>query len=535
MKKSSGNGSPAADLQDQELINNDLARLRQENDRLKRKLQEIETRLRKKCLEYDALFENAPCFITIQDREFRVLKYNKEFAQRFSPDKGVYCYQAYKGRNEPCEICPVRRTFEDGKPHTSEESGTNKDGEWSCWIARTFPLKDDAGNVVAAIEMCLDTTQMKMLEQEVRRSEEKYRIIFNTIPNPVFVLEAMTMNIVDCNDSVRDVYGYSRGELLGKSFLSIFKYPKERYIRALKTSNVINRIQHVRKDGKVIYVDMRVSSSDYLGMPVYLVTTSDITEQLMAEQQLIQASKMATLGEMATGIAHELNQPLSVIKTASSFLKKKTSGGESIDQEVLKTLANEIGSYVDRATKIIQHMREFGRKSEVEVEPVSIEVPIKRALEIFSKQLSLREIEVVEEFDIPLPKILADANRLEQVFVNLLINARDAIEEKTKCSKSEKVEKRIILRAWARQGKVFAEIEDTGIGIPDQIMDKVFEPFFTTKPVGKGTGLGLSISYGIVQDYDGTIHLDSTEGVGTKFTLSFPALDDTNDKENTTG
>jgi histidine kinase len=230
---------------------------------------------------------------------------------------------------------------------------------------------------------------------------------------------------------------------------------------------------------------------------------------------------MATLGEMATAIAHELNQPLSVMKTASSFIIKKIRKSEPIKEETLNTLAEEIDSHVDRASRIINHLREFGRKSEVKREKVDINDAVERALAIFMQQLKLREIEVEKDFHEDLPEVLANNNRLEQVFINLLINARDAIEDK--CEKfGDTIEKRIVLKTCLWQGKVRVEVADTGLGIPKPLLEKIFEPFFTTKRVGRGTGLGLSISYGIIQDYEGTIKVETRENEGSNFIITFP-------------
>jgi histidine kinase len=233
---------------------------------------------------------------------------------------------------------------------------------------------------------------------------------------------------------------------------------------------------------------------------------------------------MATLGEMSAGVAHELNQPLSVIKTASNYLLKKIRKNEAIDPGNLRTMAEEMDHYVDRAAKIINHLREFGRKAEVTREPVQINEAITKAHEMFDQQLKLREIQVLKDLQEDLPVILADANRLEQVFINLLINARDAIEEKLERASGRDGKKEIRLKSYVDNGTVLIEVEDTGIGIPEQVKDKIFEPFFTTKRVGQGTGLGLSISYGIVQDYGGRIVVESQEGQGTKIVLQFPPI-----------
>jgi len=475
--------------------------------------------------EYQKLFEEAPCYITVQDRDLKIIRYNREFAERFSPEPRDYCYKAYKGRSERCAICPVLRTFEDGQPHYSEEAAVDKDGVETYWMVKTSPLKNKNGEVIAAMEMSLDLTQVKILERQARKSEEKYRTIFNTIPNPVFVLSAQNLRILDCNDNVAVVYGFHKDEILMTSFLDLFE-PNSRddLLGRLKSESIIDRARQLRKDGKPIYVNIRISSSEFDGKQVFLVTTSDITLRLMAEQHLIQAGKMATLGEMATGVAHELNQPLSVIKTASSFLRRKAAGHEPIPEDILRTMVEEIDGHVDRASKIINHMREFGRKSDVDREKVQVNTVLKRAVDFFHQQLKLREIEVVQNLSEGLPEILADPNRLEQVFVNLLINARDAIEKNEERQEGKEQEKRITLKTSLDREMVAIEVADTGPGIPEAIRNKIFDPFFTTKKVGKGTGLGLSISYGIVQDYDGSIHVESTEGEGTTFVIKFPPI-----------
>jgi histidine kinase len=264
---------------------------------------------------------------------------------------------------------------------------------------------------------------------------------------------------------------------------------------------------------------------EYPGRRALLVTTSDITQRLETEQQLIQMSKMTTLGEMATGVAHELNQPLSVIKTASRFFIKKVRNDEPIPPHLLSTMAEEIDSHVDRASKIINHMREFGRKTDKRLDPISINDVLARTSEIFSQQLKARGIDIVWELSADLPRVRADANRLEQVFINLLINARDAIEEKVQGHPLLKGEKKIFIGSRCSGARVYVEVRDTGKGIAPHLIGKVFEPFFTTKEVGKGTGLGLSISYQIVKDFGGSIQAVSREGEGACFILNFPAVE----------
>ncbi|MBS3733107.1 MAG: PAS domain S-box protein [Desulfobacterales bacterium] len=489
--------------------------------------------LNKQKEKYRNLFELVPCEIAVLNTDFRLLHFNHRFAEKFNPELGEYCFRACKGREQRCEPCPVEKTFEDGLAHFSEETGYAKDGTTAYWLVVTSPQKDDdTGEVTGALEMTLDLTDLKLLEDKLKKSEKKYRDIFNNIANPIFVIDREDFTIYDCNKSVQGVYGYSKSEICGTRFTDLFVADDRKYFEQLmKTRNEIHRARHLRKSEKALFVNMRISPSEYEGKSVYLVTTSDITQRLEAEQQLIQASKMATLGEMATGVAHELNQPLSVIKTASSYLMKKIKNNTPIDEQNLYTMAEEIDSHINRATKIINHMREFGRKSEIDTENINVNPVIEKAFEIFAQQLKLRGIDVAWELSPDLPGVKADASKLEQVIINLLVNARDAIEEHwgQRPSDTETEDKKIWIRSHSDGRFVTIEVEDTGSGIPPDLVEKIFEPFFTTKDTGKGTGLGLSISYSIIKEWGATIHAESGRSQGARFVIRFPVP-----KQNTT-
>ena len=473
--------------------------------------------------EYQRLFEQVPCLITVQNKDYRLIGFNREFSDKFNPELGDFCFHAYKGRNEKCAVCPVEKTFVDGQSHYGEETGLGKSGEVTHWVVRTSPIRNMDGEIVAAMEMSLDITHSRQLEKQLVESEKKYQEIFNHMPNPAFVLDSNTFEILDCNQRLERVYGYRRSDILKASFLDLFmEAERESYAARLKPDVVLNRVTHLTRSGDRIFVDIWVSPLEYMGKKVLLVSTSDISRRLETEQQLIQASKMATLGEMATGVAHELNQPLSVIKTASSFCIKKIDKKEPIQEQTLTSLLQKIDSNVDRATKIIVHMRQFARKTDLKLVPVQVNDVLDKAFEIFSQQLRLKGIRVVRQMEKDLPLITADPDRLEQVLINLLINARDAIEERWGDAEAPG-EKKIILRTHCEQNRVVAEVCDTGCGIPEGIRDKIFEPFFTTKDVGKGTGLGLSISYGIIQDCNGEIGVDIQPTQGTCFKLKFSA------------
>ncbi|NDV28077.1 PAS domain S-box protein [Desulfovibrio sp. JC010] len=491
-----------------------------------RQVQEKHRALLEQKEEYRDLFDNVPCLVSVVDLNFKVIRHNKAYEKHFGKPRGRQCYQINKDRDSKCEECPVERTFFDLTPHMSEESGRSKDGNPIHWIVYTSPIKDRDGKIVAAMEMMLDITRRKELEVSLAASEQRYHAIFDSIPEAVFVLDAEDLSILNCNDPVEEIYGYSRKMILGSSFLHLFR-EEERpdYEHLLKVKQEIGPCSQVTKSGTAIYAILRISPAEFDGNKTLIITCSDVTQKLEAEQQLIQASKMSTLGEMASGVAHELNQPLAILKTISNLLMRKASRDQEIEPKILREMAEGVDTHVNRASKIIDHMREFGRKSDMKTMPVQVNDVLRRGFEFFSRQLTLRNISVEWNLNSHLPIIMADANRLEQVVINLLINARDAIEERWKDAVPLADDKKIYISTDFSEDEITIEICDTGPGIPGHIQARLFEPFFTTKDVGKGTGLGLSISYGIIKDYNGTITASTKPDQGACFTITFPRGD----------
>jgi len=363
--------------------------------------------------------------------------------------------------------------------------------------------------------------------QLYRFSEEKYRFLFNANPNPIFIVDKETLKILDANARAEEYFGHSRDELLEMSFADLECENNKEIISCLKNVSknqpfFCHRKRCRKRSGELFYIDIYACLANYMEREVLIVVTADVSELVKKETHLIQAAKMSTLGQMASGIAHELNQPLSVIKAGSDFFLKMIRKGEKIEEKELRIIAEEVGAQVDRASEIINHLRSFARPSEVRKAKIDINVPIRDVFRMLGQQLRVHRIEVKLNLDESLPPIRADHNRLEQVFINLIINAMDAMEEKEEKEK-KKIKKLLSIRSYLEDRKIVVTVSDTGVGIPEEIMDRVFEPFFTTKQVGKGTGLGLPISYGIIKEYGGTIDIKSEEGVGTTFILKFPA------------
>ena len=238
-------------------------------------------------------------------------------------------------------------------------------------------------------------------------------------------------------------------------------------------------------------------------------------ERKEAAAQIIQASKLATLGEMATSVAHELNQPLSVIRMVVGNIQRKISQGNS-DPEYLSSKLARIEQQTTRAASIINHMRMFGRKAKEKPTAVDPRQVVSHALELVGEQLRLADITVVTELAEHCPPVLGHSIQMEQVVLNFISNARDAMT-------GSDGESKITLRVFADPQGVHITTEDTGGGIPEAVLPRIFEPFYTTKDMDKGTGLGLSVSYGIIREMKGSIVAENTND-GARFTITLPAL-----------
>ena len=391
------------------------------------------------------------------------------------------------------------------------------------------PLDISSANEIGTLARSFDqmTQRLQISEQDLKASEEKYRSLFDNDPNPIFVFDRTTFQIIDANIRATEKYGYAREELLQMSFRDLGDPEDAEKIRSsvVEACIFLPKVRHRKKDGSIMHVDIHSCPREHLGEDVIIANIADITDSIQAEAQLIQASKMATLGEMSAGVAHELNQPLNAIRIGSDLLKKTVDRGDSLDPEVTSKVSSEIAAQVERASNIINHLREFGRKSDLdELGKVNINKPIRDVFTVLGQQLKLRQITVNLDLDENISPILGVRNRLEQVFINLVMNARDSIEEKREMVYGEEEEGVLNIRSYQEDNKVVAVVRDNGNGMPESVKEKIFEPFFTTKEVTKGTGLGLSISYGIIKDYEGTIEVESMAGSGTIFTIRFPAL-----------
>ncbi|MEH6345788.1 MAG: ATP-binding protein [Bermanella sp.] len=239
-----------------------------------------------------------------------------------------------------------------------------------------------------------------------------------------------------------------------------------------------------------------------------------MNKQLINTQgQLLQSAKLASIGEISAGLAHELNQPLGAIKLSAEFAHELMGESKVDDKKVIAKLERIMGQ-VDRAAKIINHLKVFSRQGEHEFSQTDMNWVVEESFVLLAEILKMASITLTLELASDLPKVNCDYIQIEQVLTNLVTNARDAMEESD--------DKRLIVCSYLSGDNVCVDVQDRGKGMSEALVAKIFDPFFTTKKVGKGTGLGMSISYGIIQEHGGMLLVSSEEGQGSCFTLSLP-------------
>ena len=416
-----------------------------------------------------------------------------------------------------------------GDQHSLREYRIRKKDGSVVWLQASCQVVRDAkGNIDYISGAFLDISKRKRAEEALHESEEKYRSLFHSGPNPIFVLDRLSLNIIDVNPAAIETYGYAKEELLGRNFNELGEF--ELQVQDLDSDGglewangcfIDQKARHYKKDNTPFFLRVKACPIRFNDRRAIILAATDITEAMEKDAQLFQTTKMQTLGEMSAGMAHELTQPLNAIKIGNDFLRRVVAVGKPLSNQDIDRVAISVAGQVQRASEIINRLREFGRKPDFKIEPVDLNAVINNVVQIIGQQLELNNIHVEFDLDWSLPQILANANRLEQVMFNLISNARDAIDQLF-TGPEEEFKRMIKLTTFASGDDVVCQVEDNGIGISSNVKDKIFEPFYTTKEVGKGMGLGLAITYGILDDYGARIDVSNRKDGGACFILTFP-------------
>ncbi len=400
----------------------------------------------------------------------------------------------------------------------------NKSGYRVDVLLNSTTRRDASGKIIGVVGVGQDITELNRVRVEQESVANELTQLIDTANAPIFGIDDQGQ-VNEWNQQAKKITGFTKDEVIGRDLVADFITDDfkvsvgnvlERALQGEETENY--EFPLFTKTGD--RVDVLLNSTtrrDASGKIIGVVGVGqDITELKQTQSQVIQSSKLASLGEMATSVAHELNQPLNTIRMAASNIADRIEF-KTVTQEYLTQKLQRIDEQVVRASKIINHMRMFGRKADENPSHLDPMIVIKSVMELVGEQLRLESIEVTTDCDHKCPMILGHQIQLEQVFVNIIGNARDAILEN-----GNKTGRKITIKnALIEDNKLEISITDTGGGIPVKLLPHIFDPFITSKPMGKGTGLGLSVSYGIIRDMNGTIAAEIVEG-GSRFKITLP-------------
>jgi PAS domain S-box-containing protein len=357
-----------------------------------------------------------------------------------------------------------------------------------------------------------DLTERKRVERLMRQSEERYRRLISVSPLAIFVNRSG--RVIFINDAGLRLFGAVKmNEMLGKSPLEMF-HPdyqdliREPFHQLIEGSTTIPIVEGkiVTLDGRTVNVEMSTASFTDEEGPAIVVMMRDVGERKRLQEQLRKTERIAELGILASGMAHEIGTPMNVILGRAEYLM------ERVQEEPIKKGLQTIVVQVERITKVMNQLLSFARRRAPERRALNLKDVVENGVEIFHERLARNRIQLQLDLDDQCPKVQADADQMNQVLINLIMNAVHAMPDVGT----------LRIGMVPINEKVMLTVSDTGQGIPQEVMSHIFDPFFTTKEFGKGTGLGLTVVKGILEDHGGSIAATSEQGKGTTFTILLP-------------
>jgi two-component system NtrC family sensor kinase len=372
-----------------------------------------------------------------------------------------------------------------------------------------------------------DVTERKKTEEALRLSERDYKVLFESTLDGLVVLDAETMKIVLANQTAARLSGVgSADDLIGLDPFQFIPVENRDTVRNIVREDVFEKDLHqiheyrlLPTDGKEKWVSAVSTRTEYRGRKAALISIRDITERKKAEEekqkmeeQLRLAGRLASVGELAAGVAHELNNPITAMQGFAQLLTAR----KDLDESVKKDLGI-IYREAQRAGKITKNLLSFARRHEPEKRFISINEALEKTLELRVHQMKINNIELEVELDPDSPRTMADFHQMQQIFVNIINNAEQAMLDAHGKGK-------LVVRTRRYGDMIQIVFTDDGPGIAEENLKRIFDPFFTTKGVGKGTGLGLSICYGLVEAHNGRIYARSKLGEGATFVVEIPVV-----------
>jgi two-component system cell cycle sensor histidine kinase/response regulator CckA len=453
-------------------------------------------------------------------------------ADEWLGDPGLVLKQLHPDDRERV-LAEVFQSKDTGKPLSSEYRLLARDGH-IVWVRdEAIVMRDEAGRPSFMQGLLLDISEQKRKEEMLQKSESKFRTIFERVAIGI-ALVSIDGQLVETNPALREMLGYGEEELRNRVF-SEFIHPEDvaidvdldQELLAGKRDHYQIEKRFIRKDGGVVWCQLNVSfiRGGQQERPFTICMVEDITERKRLETQFFQSQKMETIGRLAGGIAHDFNNLLTVIKGYTQLSLDHIREGDPCRENI-----EEIKSAAERAAELTNQLLTFSRRQILDMKVLDLNTVV-RGLEKMMGRIIGEDIEMLTVLDDHLGRVKTDPGQIEQVILNLVVNARDAMPTGGKLAiETANV---VLDDTYVRShigvtpgSYVVLSVSDTGCGISPEIKELIFEPFFTTKEEGKGTGLGLSTIYGIIKQSGGNVWVYSEPGRGTTFKIYLPRVEE---------
>lgn len=425
----------------------------------------------------------------------------------------------------------LRRALTEGR---FEEEGwrLRKDGSrfWAQTLLTTLRAED--GSVGGLVEITRDDTERRAAQEALQQSEERYRSLFEAMPQPMWVYDTATLQLLAVNEAAVAHYGYSPEDFLAMTLERLYpseEWPAVRAAAAWPTPVPgdclqAERVRHCKKDGTPIEVEIYRCGLTFEGRAAALVLALDVTEKIRLQEQFQQAQKMEAMGRLAGGVAHDFNNLLTVITGCAELLLDALAAGDHTHE-----LAGEILKAGDRAASLTRQLLAFSRRQIIAPQVLDLHEVVAETEKMLRRVIG-EDIELQVSSDADLGSIKADPGQVVQVLLNLAANARDAMPQGGKLTiqtrNAELSDDYARHHPGTRAGRyVLMMVTDTGHGIPPQAQERIWEPFFTTKGLGRGTGLGLAVVHGVLNQAGGHAEVHSSPDQGTTLKLYWPRVE----------
>lgn len=464
--------------------------------------------------EYMTIFDNVPCYITVIDRNFKVVKSNRNFQKTFGKYPGTHCFESYKKQKDTCEECAAMMVFRDGKTHNSLQEGYDKKGNKVVYMVTATPYSKEDGQVKYVIEMALDVTQTFLLERHLKEAREFHQIMIQS---------TLTGIIADNKDGIINIYNPSAKKMLNYPTNEVVnKIPGEKlyprnFLSAIEEGDdTVSFREGELTDYKgnkvpIAFSGVRLKKdNEYIGKVMFF---QDISKIKQLESEIIEAERLAAVGQTVAGLAHGIKNVLMGLEGGMYVVNSGMNRGNN---ELVKQGWDMLQNNIEKISSFVKEFLNFARGTTLKVELTDPYIIANDIVELYKDTMIQSGIEFLPELEENIDKAPMDTHGVHTCIANLISNAIDA------CLMSDRKKATITFSLFEKNGTICYEVKDNGSGMDYEVKKKVFTSFFTTKGSGQGTGLGLLTTRKIVHEHGGKVSFESTLGKGSVFRLEFP-------------